>query len=186
LFKKPGYKVMESANLDTIILATANNYPDALAIAPFAARQGTPILFTLGESLPHETKQALGTWGIRKVIIVGGTGVIAPSVEDEIKNNLGINTERLAGPDRYETALVIARHFSPGDYRQVVVATGEGFADALAGASFAAKNGCPVLLTGKTRMKQEVLKYIGGLGLGRVYILGGEGAILDRVVNEVY
>ena len=99
---------MESANLDTIILATANNYPDALAIAPFAARQGTPILFTLGESLPHETKQALGTWGIRKVIIVGGTGVIAPSVEDEIKNNLGLNTERLAGPDRYETALASA------------------------------------------------------------------------------
>ncbi|MEM5818909.1 MAG: cell wall-binding repeat-containing protein, partial [Desulfitobacterium hafniense] len=173
--------------LDTVILATAQNYPDALAIAPFAAQTGIPILFTAGENLNPVTKQALKDWGIQNVIIAGGTGAIAASVEDELRNSLQIKTERLSGTDRYGTALAIAKHFSPqGNYEGVVVATGESFADALAGASFAAKHNFPVLLTGKTRMDKGVLDYIGDLKIHKVYILGGEGAVPDQVKETIY
>ncbi len=173
--------------LDTVILTTAQNYPDALAIAPFAAQAGTPILFTAGENLNPVTKQALKDWGIQKVIIAGGTGAIGASVEDELRNSLQIKTERLSGTDRYGTALAIAKYFSPqGDYEGVVVATGESFADALAGASFAAQNSYPVLLTGRTRMDKGVLDYIGDLKLHKVYILGGEGAVSDQVKEAIY
>jgi len=64
-------------------------------------------------------------------------------------------------------------------------ATGENFPDALAGASLAAKNGCPVLLVKKEQINAEIRAYLSGLNLEKLYIYGGSGVISDRVKEEV-
>ncbi|ADY55427.1 cell wall binding repeat 2-containing protein [Syntrophobotulus glycolicus DSM 8271] len=180
-----GAKIRTLQTFDSVILATGENYPDALAVAPFAAGQGTPILFTDGNSLNEASKQALKDWGIQSIVIVGGEGAVTASAAGEI-TGLGIKAERLSGADRYLTALAVARHYGADtEAKQVVVTTGEGFADALAGAPLAAKNGYPVLLTEKTRLREETAAYIRSLTLDSVLILGGEGAVSAEAADAI-
>jgi len=116
------------------------------------------------------------------------------SVENMLKEELNLTVTRVSGNDRYGTSLEIARYFEgvagaggsiPTGHRVAALATGENFPDALAGASLAAKNGCPVLLVKKEQINAEIRAYLSGLNLEKLYIYGGSGVISDRVKEEV-
>lgn len=95
-----------------MILATGSNYPDALSIATFAGQYGLPILFTEKDSLNKYTAEALTKWGIKKVILIGGSGVISEKVENTLQNEYQLTVTRLSGEDRYLTSLEIAKYFA--------------------------------------------------------------------------
>lgn len=181
-----GELIRQNNNFDTVVLATGENYPDALAIAPFAAKNGMPVMFTSNGYLNEDTKQALITWGIKKVIIVGGIGAVSSDVEKLIKDEMKIETVRLGGNDRYLTALEIAKYYNTNNnYTGVIIATGDNFPDALSGAPFAAKSGCPVLLVGENVSNQDAVDYINNLGIETIYIIGGTGAVPAQVEDKV-
>ena len=88
----------------------------------------------------------------------------------------GATTTRLAGADRYMTAIAAsAAAFSSAD--RVVLATGESFADALGASSLAGAYGGPVLLTRRTALPAGLLTELGRLGTTAVTIVGGAGAV---------
>jgi len=103
--------VLSGALADTVILSTSLNFPDALSVAPFAEKYRLPILFTELDRLNATTKQALSDWGVKQVIITGGTAVIVQSVENMLKEELNLTVTRVSGNDRYGTSLEIARYF---------------------------------------------------------------------------
>ncbi len=125
-------------------LASGLSFPDALSISSYAASQGVPLLLTEQKSLPPATVAALTNMGVKSVTLIGGTGVIDPSVQSALERQ-NIKVDRLAGADRYLTnmAVLTTLTFNP---TTVFVATGEGFPDALAGAVLAAKNQNPLVL----------------------------------------
>lgn len=179
---KTAVEIGKYLSADTVVISTGDNFPDALAIGPFAASLGYPVIFASKESLNADTKAALNSWNIQNVIIVGGTGAVSEAVEDEIKA-MNINVERLSGDNRYLTALSIIKRFtSDADVTGIIASTGEDFPDALSGGPFAAKNGYPLILTGMDDVNLDVLDFVKGLKLsGNIYILGGNGVISDDV-----
>ncbi|KUO59544.1 MAG: hypothetical protein APF84_19790 [Gracilibacter sp. BRH_c7a] len=89
-------------------------------------------------------------------------------------------TERLAGSNRMETMYQIALHQYPGMVDNVVLASGYGFADALAGVPFAHQKNAPILLVNQMpKADSQAIKYITDhLRIdGKAYILGGDGVI---------
>jgi putative cell wall-binding protein len=124
-----------------VVLATGENFPDALAAGVLALQAGAPIVLTTGTSLRADVKAYLATMGggggcvtpgIPTVHIVGGTAAVPASIEVEILT-MGIATNRLAGANRAETAAAIADvvQLLNGGLSQTYLVNGSSFADAL-------------------------------------------------------
>ncbi len=92
--------------------------------------------------------------------------------------------DRLAGPDRYATAAAVASDtFAAAD--TVVIARGDEYADALAGAPLARELDAPILLVRPTSLPDVTAAEISRLGATSVVVLGGAGAIADAVVEAI-
>lgn len=96
--------------------------------------------------------------------------------------------ERLSGQTRYDTMLEIALKFNPRTTRNVVLATGELFPDALAGVPFAKQKNAPLLLVNTTPERSpQAFTYIKEHldKKGQIYILGGTGVVPDSFVTAL-
>jgi putative cell wall-binding protein len=173
---------------DTVVVASGRAFPDALA----GAALGLPILLTEPTELPDATADAIGDLEATDVIILGGTAAVSSGVESDIED-LGVETSRLAGQDRYETAGAIAGSFDDTDVADLngkptaIVATGRDFADALAGGPLATSQDAgvyPVLLVnaGVPAATQDAIE---DLGIEQVVILGGTAAVPTSVETEL-
>ena len=92
---------------------------------------------------------------------------------------------RLAGADRYATAVAVSQFSHPNGARVALVTTGSGFADALAGGPAASVLGGPVLLVGRDRVPDVVLAELRRLHPERVLVLGGAAAVSDAVTAQL-
>ena len=120
-------------------------WPDALAVGAIAARRGAAILLVGSETIPAETRAALG--GIDRAVIVGGPAAVSEAVETELGKLVG-QVERVAGASRYATNVALLDRYSDAA-GPLWVATGLGFPDALAaGPAGAATDGRLLLVDG--------------------------------------
>ncbi len=96
---------------DTVIIATQNNFKDALAVSPYAYATKSPILYAeANKKLSTATVNYIKSTGFKKAIIVGGPVALPASIETQLKN-AGIpvgSITRLAGQNQYRTAEIIA------------------------------------------------------------------------------
>jgi putative cell wall-binding protein len=134
--------------VEHVIIARSDNYPDALAAGPLATGTGGVLLFTPPTQLDPRVEQWITTKMARggQVTILGGAAAVSPAIESRI-TSLGYRTRRIAGADRFETAIaidkaVIDETFGWGPTRTVYLADGRTFADAVcAGAAASAQLG---------------------------------------------
>ncbi|MCM3683426.1 cell wall-binding repeat-containing protein [Mesobacillus subterraneus] len=126
-------------NKGVAVLAYGYDFPDALAIAPYAAKNGYPIFLTRTGNIPSNTAVALANYS--HVIVVGGEGVINPIILKELESY-----KQYGGINRFDTNAKIVNELKMGT-GDAFVATGGNFADALTGAVLAAKKNAPLLLT---------------------------------------
>lgn len=92
---------------------------------------------------------------------------------------------RLAGADRYATAVAVSRSaFGPG-IPVVYIATGSSYPDALAGAPAARAGGGPLLLTARTFIPDDTAAELTRLKPGRIVVLGGSGVVSTTVFNTL-
>jgi putative cell wall-binding protein len=119
--------------------------PDALAAGPIAYK-GTPILLTNSTTLPAETKAAIVSGGVTKVVVLGNT--ISDAVKTELRAITGVTVETIAGGDRSETAALLADSTYGSFYNRTSAAIANGEkVDALSAGPWAATKGTPLLLT---------------------------------------
>ncbi|MDR1774227.1 MAG: BspA family leucine-rich repeat surface protein [Clostridioides sp.] len=78
-------KLSTDSSLNNIILVVGTNFPDAMSVTSLAEYTNTPILLTMTDDLNRDTKNALKSWGISNVIIIGEKNAISKNVEDKIK-----------------------------------------------------------------------------------------------------
>lgn len=152
------------------IVATGYNYPDALAVGPYAARNEVPILLTRKDSTSEYTMQALN--GVSTTYVIGGTGAVSKKVANELPGKV----ERISGVTRFETASEIIREFNLGD-QQALVATGFNFADALTGAVLAASKNAPLLLVKDGQVTEPIETTIAQRKIQNFILLGGTQAV---------
>jgi putative cell wall-binding protein len=92
---------------------------------------------------------------------------------------------RVHGPDRYATAVAVSQDtFAPG-VPAAYVATGEVFADALAGGPLAGMVGAPILLTTRDALPQVTHDELLRLKPGRIVVLGGAAAVSAAVAADL-
>ena len=118
-------------NATSVVLTRGDTFADALGASALAAAKSGPLLLTPSTSLDPNTAKEITRilTPAETVYIVGGPGAISASVENQVKA-LGVKTQRIAGADRYDTAVQVARQISPTP-GLVLLATGLNFPDAL-------------------------------------------------------
>jgi putative cell wall-binding protein len=106
-----------------------------------------------------------------------------PAVAADHVAETQVDTGRLAGTDRYGTAAAIARAAHPDGVPDAVLARGDLFPDALAGAHLAGAVGGPVLLTSPGELHLQASEALAGAG--DVVVLGGPAAVSEAVVETL-
>lgn len=114
----------------------------------------------------------------------GTPQTLARATVQTVIEPFGPGTHRLAGADRFATAVEISKRFSPG-VPVVYVATGVDFPDALAAAAAAAHRGGPLLLTPPDILPDAVRAEIARLAPARVIVAGGEAVVSAKVFTEL-
>lgn len=167
---------------DLLYVATGRTYPDALAAAAAAGAAAAPVLLVDGAAatLDAPTAALIAARGVRTAVIAGGVGAVSIGIELDLDARVDA-VRRLAGLDRYGTAVAIAGQ-APPEADRAFVATGAGYADALAGAVLAAVEGAPLYLSGPACLPRAVREAIVvERAVERVTLLGGSGVLGERV-----
>ncbi|WP_460630812.1 cell wall-binding repeat-containing protein [Leifsonia lichenia] len=92
---------------------------------------------------------------------------------------------RLAGDDRYETAVAVAKRAYPTHAAVVYLAAGGNFPDALAAGPAAAADRAALLLTTSSGIPAATATELKALAPGRVVIVGGTSSIGSAVESSV-
>ena len=107
---------------------------------------------------------------------------------DSITVNVSEGATRIFGDSRYETAFKVADalkvQLKKDKFSNVIVASGTGFADALAGSYLSAQREAPILMTDmKQKNIDNLVAYINKnlTAGGTVYVLGGKAAVSENV-----
>lgn len=90
---------------DRAIVASGENFPDALTASSIAAKDDVPVLLVKSASVPDYIDKAMKDMGIKKTILVGGNNSIGKNIESELRAEY-----RIAGNNRYETAKLVSRY----------------------------------------------------------------------------
>jgi|GEM_PF-2683878 len=96
-----------------------------------------------------------------------------------------VNTDRIAGSDRFDTAAQIASKEYPSGAPVVYVSSGLDFPDALAAGPAAAKEGGPLLLTAPWALPAATANALSRMAPARVVIVGGTAAISTEVESQI-
>lgn len=102
------------------------------------------MLLTNTSSLSGATRSGLQQLKTKRVIILGGTASISQKVVAQLKA-MNLSVLRIQGKNRYELAANVAKQMKSVD--TAVIVNGSVYADAVAIAPYAAKQGFPILLT---------------------------------------
>lgn len=170
-----------------VALGRADVFSDTLAAGSLT---GQPVLLTPGDRLDPRTAAELDRLGAEQVTVLGGVEAVSAPVVAELERR-GHTVSRLAGEDRIQTALAIARRRHPEVEEKPVVlarAFGEGtrgFADALGGSALAHDLASPVVLTPTDRLHEDVADYLVEAGASEVIIAGGPAAVSPQVQESV-
>jgi putative cell wall-binding protein len=178
-------------NSYTVVLATGENFPDALAATPLAAQMGAPLLLTRSASLPQVVIDELERLKPWRVMVVGGPDVVSKGVTDAIFA-MGAQVDRVAGDDRYETSVEIADKYTQQLEldgiiwdKGVFVARGDAFPDALAAGPAAAGMHRPVLLTRPAALPTSVNDWFVDVEIEDAVIIGGVTAVSEYAKAQV-
>lgn len=95
------------------------------------------------------------------------------------------SVDRVSGTNRYDTSVKVSQKGWPKGADSVVIAVGDNFPDALAGAPLAYKYNAPILLVPKNKLSGNVYHEIKRLGAKKAFILGGTSVVESSVEAQL-
>jgi len=166
-----------------VVVASDANYPDALAGGPLAVAKHGPLLITpqsgLAAPVMAEISRVLPAGAT--VYVLGGAGAVSSSVDGALAT-AGYHVTRLAGADRFATAVAIAGAL--GDPTTAFEVTGLAFPDGLAAGPAAAEAGGAILLTNGSQQSAATAGYLSAHA-GTDYAVGGPAAAADPRATSI-
>ncbi|EXF27227.1 hypothetical protein BA93_00700 [Finegoldia magna ALB8] len=160
-----------TGKVNKAIIASGENFPDALATAPLGSKEIAPILLVTRNQMDKKVSKALKDLNINKVYVAGGQNSVSKKLEAQLPQVI----RRFSGQDRYETAILVASYTYP-ESKEVFVASGETFPDALVIGPVCARRKAPILLSKSTPVKSTD-DYIEKSKIEYLYIIGGVNTI---------
>ena len=173
-----------------VIVANGFSFADTLSISPWSYATKSPIVLTnqKGELTP-EALTEIKNAGFGGCVIVGGNIAVSQNTQSKLQGVFGKgNVERVAGGNRYETAVEVAKwatgtnvlsNAKPG------VAYGKNFPDALSSAALCGKNRGVLLLVedGNQKAVDYLASNAGEIAQG--YVFGGDKVVSEAVFNKI-
>ncbi|MFB2585288.1 cell wall-binding repeat-containing protein [Herbiconiux liukaitaii] len=169
------------------VIASGTVYADAMSASPMTSwtrgsSAGGPVLLSSRDALPAAVIAELQRLKPDKILIAGGPASVSIEVEAQLRSYSG-NVERISGETRYAVSAAIA--LTAGPDRDVYVASGQTFADALSASATAGSRTRPVLLTPRDSLPQAVADAITTLKPPRIIVIGGPSTVSDAVVDTL-
>jgi hypothetical protein len=186
-----------------VLIAPADSPEFAMPAAGWAARSGDPVLWTLKDSLPAETRSAIRAHPKARIYVLGPPDAVSDKVLREL-SKLG-RTKRIAGADPVTNAIAFAR-FTDGRFGWGVVDPGHGLVfanvsrtlDAAAGSALSGSGqyGPLLLLSDANAMPRELQDYLLDIQPGydkdpvrgvynHGWLMGDESAISGDVQSRI-
>lgn len=169
-----------------IYLVSGYSFADALAGSVLAAQTDALILPVDpgSSSLPSSVMDYLNSLHAPNIdpdlVVLGGTRVVPESTVAAALKILYPPPSRLYGQTRFDTAKAIAEYVQRGSVQSVILASGNGYADALAASVLAKRFAAPILLTDATAAASTAALIYVAEHLeknGTIYIAGGTGVV---------
>jgi len=175
-----------------VVLARADQYPDALAGALLAAGLGAPILLTPPGELAPAVAEELRRLAPEQVVLLGGAAALSPEVERGAQAAGAVQIVRYAGGDRFDTARLVADAvLDRSGATEAYLTLGahadpsRGWPDAVALSGLAADQRRPVLLTAEGELPLAVAELVRARRLTRITVIGGTAAVPERVLDPL-
>jgi|GEM_PF-3101055 len=123
------------------------------------------------------TFKILGSLVISTFLLANGTKAFASDYDR-------IDIKKIYGKDRFSTATEVSQEgWYYSDY--AIVANGLGFADALCSTPLSKAVDGPILLTHANKLPDVTKNEISRLGVKKVYIVGGTGAVSKNIESQI-
>ncbi|MDO5081602.1 cell wall-binding repeat-containing protein, partial [Buchananella hordeovulneris] len=168
----------------TIFIVDGTNYADGLAAGSVAEYANAVMVLSNGNKLPRATELYLRQHPQAKVVAVGGNAGRAATAAGWVS---GINLKIIAGENRYATNARLAREYA-ADVKYIVVASGENFPDALAGAALAAQKHGVLVLSPRGHLSPVIETLLESLRPHTAVLLGGPQVVspaVEKAVGEI-
>lgn len=196
----------------TVILATGQNFADALTANGLTNIYQAPILLTKTNSIPEsvmaylKAQQAAGK--LENVLIVGKSDAVSNSISEAL-TKMRLSVARVGGANRFETAIEVAKilkatvgegkiPFSSSvrvskvveDSQTYFLANGFSFADALIASVPSSRYGYPILLTdGSNHLRPETKSFLDDAfkagKLNKILVMGGTAVVSEGAKSDV-
>jgi cell wall-associated protease len=174
------------------VIATGEDFPDALSASALAGALECPLLLTLPGAVPDVVLDELDRLGVTGIWLVGGESVIGPAVKTQLEG-LGMTVQRVSGPDRYATAKQVAywvmdivNSAPEGTWRKTAFfVRGDAFPDALAVAPHAYRAKIPILLVRSDGVPSHTEEAVNFSSITEGIIVGGTSAVNATTATEI-
>lgn len=123
--------------------------------------------------------------GIHSYRLVGTYGSWSTSSAATGYFTTGFSTDRLSGPDRYETGIAIVESFYSPGVDVLYVTTGQSYPDALSAGSAAVHQGGPVLLVQPGGISDNIADTIEWLDPDKIIVLGASNGVSAAAFTEI-
>ncbi|WP_101773068.1 cell wall-binding repeat-containing protein [Peptostreptococcus faecalis] len=113
-------------------------------------------------------------------------GIVRDFAIPVMVNTPQAETNRISGGDRFETNIAsVKRSFSNTNAKNIVIASGNSFADPLAAGPLAMKLNAPIIFSDKGGLREDALDLIKKLGAQNIIIVGGKSSVPDNVEKQL-
>ena len=176
---------------DTCFVTTSWGYADALSASSFAYAKRAPIFLARYDNacLSEQTLATIKNKGFKRVIIVGGSSVVSPEVENQLAHQGIQGVERIFGESSYDTSLSLAQKLLDMGLRanNMGVATGVDYLDALCGSALCGRYDSVIVLADDTNTS-AVSQFMSRnrAAIKSYAIFGGTAAVGEATEAEIH
>ena len=171
------------------IVASGEDFPDALAASYAAGVLGAPIVLTAPQSLSRQAADQIAESGAAQVVVVGGEAAVSADAEAQLCNVEGVSkVTRIAGSDRFETAEAIYEQvgeLTAASSRTAILANAWAYPDALCASPVAYSLHAPIFLTNSDFMQQTTASILTSGSFDKVLIVGGSAAVSIQIEEQL-
>ena len=176
-------KIAQVTGSKDLILVNGDLFPDSLTASGIALLNNRSILLVKSNEMPQSVKDYIKKINPSSITIIGGSKSVDDRLEKESKLFTN-NVKRISGRDRYETSLEVAKQFT--NLKNLVVASGDNFSDALSASSIAGKLKAPILLVDGKKGTATV-DYIekNKKNIDSIKVVGGPNMVSDSTFKSI-
>jgi putative cell wall-binding protein len=185
----------------TALVADGFDPTDAVSADYLAGQLHAPILLVNRSGpVPAATLDALRTLKTAQLILVGLSGAIGDDVQAQFEltpstapGGGDLVVSRIGGATRYDTMNLLDEDPGPSatigtvdGAKTAIIASGAGFADALAVGPLAYARSLPIVLTDPDTLSPQAAQTLEDLGIQQVIIAGGTNAVSVAVEDAIH